>query len=178
MKKLFLTLIAAVISLTASAQFYGGGEVGLWRNYDANETNFSLAPEIGYKLSDKWALGLQFEYAHMYEDGLKANGVAIAPYLRYGFAKLGIVTFFVDGGFGFGTVKVKDYDDSANSWEIGFKPGLKVAVSKRLDFVAHMGFLGYRDSNDTAAGHNIFGDDGVGFKLSSRDLSFGLLCNF
>lgn len=178
MRKLFLTLIVAMISVTASAQFYAGGEVSLWRNYNANETNLTIAPEVGYKFSDKWALGMQFEFAHMYDEGVKANGVAIAPYLRYDFAKLGPVTFFVDGGFGFGTIKIKDYDDSANSWEIGFKPGLKIAVAKRLDFVAHMGFLGYRDCNDTAGDHNVFGDNSIGFKLSSRDLRFGLLYNF
>lgn len=36
MRKLFLTLIVAMISVTASAQFYAGGEVSLWRNYNAN----------------------------------------------------------------------------------------------------------------------------------------------
>ena len=38
MKKFLFSLVAAVITLTASAQVYVGGEVGLWRNWDANHT--------------------------------------------------------------------------------------------------------------------------------------------
>lgn len=56
MKKLLLTLLVAVTSLTASAQVYVGGGVGVWRNPDANTTNLYIAPEAGYCLSDKWGV--------------------------------------------------------------------------------------------------------------------------
>ena len=69
MKKLFLSLIVAVCSLAASAQAYVGGQVGLWRNTDANHTSFNLAPELGYKLSNQWDLGLSVGFAHNYYDG-------------------------------------------------------------------------------------------------------------
>lgn len=71
MKKLFLSLIVAVCSLAASAQVYVGGQVGLWRNTDANHTSFNLAPELGYKLSDQWDLGLSIGFAHEYYKGVK-----------------------------------------------------------------------------------------------------------
>lgn len=38
MKKLFLSLIALLATVAASAQVYVGGEVGLWRNTDDNHT--------------------------------------------------------------------------------------------------------------------------------------------
>ena len=66
MKKLLLTLVLVISSLTAGAQVYLGGEVGLWRDWNNNETTFALQPEIGYQFSDKWAAGLQIGYAHHY----------------------------------------------------------------------------------------------------------------
>lgn len=178
MKKFFLTLLVAVMGLTASAQVYTGGEVGLWRNYDANKTNFTIAPEIGYNLSDKWAIGVGLDYTHLYNKGVKDNSIGINLYGRYNALSFGPVSFFVDGGAGFFTdnVKVGDGDsESYNAWEVGLKPGVKVSLTKKLDFVAHMGFLGYRDCDDELRD---FVDNGLGFKFSSRDLSFGLLFNF
>ena len=83
MKKLFLSLIVAVCSLAASAQAYVGGQVGLWRNTDANHTSFNLAPELGYKLTNPGDLGLSIGFAHDYNKGLKLNGFEVDPYVRY-----------------------------------------------------------------------------------------------
>lgn len=94
MKKLFLSLIVAVCSLAASAQVYVGGQVGLWRNTDDNHTSFNLAPELGYKLSDQWDLGLSIGFAHEYYKGVKLNGFEVDPYVRYTVAKAGPVSFF------------------------------------------------------------------------------------
>ena len=66
MKKLFLSLLVGAASLTASAQVYVGGEVGLWRNNDANHTSFSLKPQVGYELSNKWAIGGSIGFTHDY----------------------------------------------------------------------------------------------------------------
>lgn len=188
MKKLFLSLIVAVCSLAASAQVYVGGQVGLWRNTDANHTSFNLAPELGYKLSDQWELGLSIGFAHDYNKGGKVNGFEVDPYVRYTVAKAGPVSFFLDGGFGFATFKAKKGDwksDSYNQWQIGIKPGVKVSLSKKVDFIASMGFLGYRD-NDDITGINyidenvpsIYGEKGFGFDFSTSNLKFGLIYNF
>ena len=189
MKKLFLSLIVAACSLAASAQAYVGGQVGLWRNTDANHTSFNLAPELGYKLSDQWDLGLSIGFAHDYEKGLKVNGFEVDPYVRYTVAKAGPVSFFLDGGFGFATAKAKkkgDWkSDSYNMWQIGIKPGVKVSLSKKVDFIASMGFLGYRDNDDITGINDIdekipsvYGEKGFGFDFSTNDLKFGLIYNF
>lgn len=83
MKKLLLTLVLVISSLTAGAQVYLGGEVGLWRDWNNNETTFALQPEIGYQFSDKWAAGLQIGYAHHYNDDAKINAFNFSPYARY-----------------------------------------------------------------------------------------------
>lgn len=194
MKKLFLSLIVAVCSLAASAQAYVGGQVGLWRNTDANHTSFNLAPELGYKLSNQWDLGLSIGFAHDYNKGLKLNGFEVDPYVRYTVAKAGPVSFFLDGGFGFATAKAKKGDrksDSYNMWQIGIKPGVKVSLSKKVDFIASMGFLGYRDNDDVKvpgidaiddifedASPSVYGEKGFGFDFSTSNLKFGLIYNF
>lgn len=174
MKKLLLTLVLVISSLTAGAQVYLGGEVGLWRDWNNNETTFALQPEIGYQFSDKWAAGLQIGYAHHYNDGAKINAFNFPPYARYTVGKVGIVSFIVDGGFGFSSLKEKN-SDSATAWEIGLKPGVKVQLAPQLHFVAHLGFLGYRDNDHGALA---FGSQGLGFAFSSQDLKFGLLYEF
>lgn len=182
MKKFLLTALVALLSLTASAQIYVGGQVGFWRDYNENQTNFNLVPEVGYELSDKWAIGLNVGYVYNYDNGVKANGAVVAPYARFTAAQWGPVRLFLDGGFGFNTYKTK-YDvgnktvtsDAYNAWEVGIKPGVAVALAKNVEFIAHFGFLGYRDSDDNAAR---FGKDGFGFQLDGNNLSFGLNYKF
>ena len=107
MKKLFLTLAVAAASLTASAQVYVGGEVGLWRNKDANHTNFTIKPYLGYKLSDKWDLGIGIGYEHDYENHVKKSSFDVDPYARWSYVKFGPVSLFLDMGFGVATYKEK-----------------------------------------------------------------------
>ena len=135
MKKLFLLIAVAVVTLTASAQVYVGGEVSFWREWQnaANKTTFSIMPEIGYNLDENWAIGTTLGYDYQYEKGVKYNA----------FAKLGNVNLFVDGGFGFATYKYKHNgvsSDSQNAWSVGLKPGLSVNLTEKLSFIAHVGF--------------------------------------
>ncbi|MBP3227876.1 MAG: outer membrane beta-barrel protein [Bacteroidaceae bacterium] len=173
MKKMLLTAVVALMTLSANAQVFLGGEVGAWRNPTQNETQFSIQPEVGYVLSDKWALGVAVGYEYNYLDGTKVNSVGVNPYARYTFAKFGPVSVFADGGFEFATQKVKGYD-AATVWGVGIKPGVAVNLTEKLSFVSHIGFLGYRDSNDYA----IHSNDGFGFNLDGNELTFGLYYNF
>lgn len=176
MKKFLLLMIVAVSSLAANAQYYVGGEVGAWRNSDDNHTTFTLAPEFGVGLSDKWAVGLAFGYNHDYKSGVKVNSVSVDPYARWSYAKFGPVSLFLDMGFGVAASKVKDADDSDVSWRVGVAPGVNVTLTKQLSFVAHVGYLGYRGADDGVA--SPYGERGFGFNLSGNDLSFGLYYNF
>lgn len=177
MKKFFLTMVVAVVALTANAQVYLGGELGFWRDWQkgANTTLVTVAPEVGYVLDDNWAIGSTFAYDYAYKAGAKTNAFEVAPYARYTFLKLDNVNLFVDGGFGFATYKTKGFD-AQNAWSVGLKPGVAVNLTEKLGFVAHLGFLGYRDSDD-AASEAIFGKNGLGFNFSNS-LTFGLYWNF
>lgn len=179
MKKIFLALVIAVATISASAQTYVGGGVGFWRNSDDNHTNFNLKPEVGYKLSDKWALGVGVAYDYNYDDGVKVHEFSIDPYARWNFVSFGPVSLFLDMGFGIGTHKVKvgdnDSSDADVTWQMGVAPGVKVTLSKNIDFVAHCGFFGYRDNDNPAMS---YGEKGFGLKLSGNDLRFGINYNF
>ena len=188
MKKILLMVLVAVVSLTANAQFYVGGEAGLWRNADNNNTNFTLRPEVGYQLNSKWDLGLSLGYVHDYDGNkkhdeyTKFNSFEINPYARWTYAKLGPVNLFLEMGLGIETYKVKIGDDdlekkgdAQTAWSLGFKPGLSIDVAKHLQFITHLGFLGYHDSDDNYNNHK---QDGFGFKLQSENLTVGLLYKF
>ena len=193
MKKLFLTLAVAFASLAANAQLYVGGEVGAWRNSDANHTTFDLKPEIGYQLSDKWDLGVGISFSHDYkgsDDGdsnVKTNSFYVDPYARWSFVKFGPVRMFLDITAGVGTSKKKYKtevlgkektvsDDAEVAWRIGVEPGVAVGLCKNLDFIAHVGFLGYTDADNQA--RSPYGEKGFGFKLSSNNLKIGFVYKF
>lgn len=184
MKKFFLMIAVALVSLTASAQVYVGGEVGVWRNSDANHTSLTINPEVGYQLSDKWDLGIGIDYSHNYSKGLKVNAFGVDPYARWSFAKFGPVSLFLDMTAGVSTYKTKfrdnDASDANTAWRVGVTPGVKVALAKNIDFVAHCGFLGYRDSDDAYEGGTLspYGEDGFGFNVNGNSLTFGINYRF
>ncbi len=188
MKKVYLPLVAMIISIAASAQVYVGGQVGLWRNTDANNTNLGIEPEVGYNINDKWAVGTGVGYVYDYYKGVKTNAFEFSPYARYTVAKFGPASFLLDGGIAFSTVKAKKgsfKSDSYNAWQIGVTPVLKVNLAKKFDFIASLGFLGYRDYDDiNIPGEDpdllsdVYGEKGFGFSLSSNDLKFGIIYNF
>lgn len=178
MKKIFLTVAVAAAALTANAQAYVGGEVGLWHDNDAKATNFDIKPEIGYNLSDKWALGIGigYEYGKVGKDdfAVKTHDFTINPYARWSFVKFGPAKLFLDMGFGVDVQKSKGAD-AATAWRIGVQPGIAVNLSKHIDFIAHLGFLGYCDSDDQK---NTTYGNGFGFYVSGNDLTFGIDYNF
>ena len=132
MRKLFLLVVIVMATITASAQegIYLGGGISLWRNNDVDKTSFSITPDVGYNLSEKWAVGVELAYTHKgYDEDYKVstNAFALAPYARYSFYENKIVRLFLDMGFGFSTYKAK-HADSVNGFEIGVKPGLALQV--------------------------------------------------
>lgn len=180
MKKIIAFAVMAVMSIGAFAQnWYAGGSVALWRDVTDNKTTFRIVPEVGYNFNERWAVGSDIGYEHLYDDGIKTDVFVIDPYARFTYFKAGPVNFFVDGGFGLGLgrSKYKDHKgDTVSVFSIGFKPGISVNVSSRVSLVAHFGFLGYRGTNDAGkrAGYN----EALGFNFSGNDLSFGFYYNF
>lgn len=143
----------AVASLTASAQFYFGGQVGFSRNATHNETTVVIAPEVGYSFNEKWTFGGILEYDYGYASGYDVNVFEILPYARYKFAHLADnkVQFFCDGRVGFGVQKGKG-QDAGFVYEIGLRPGVAFNVNSHWSLVAHLGQLGWEGATDKATG--------------------------
>ena len=179
MKKIFMTLAAVCFAATMNAQVYVGGSLSLnaWSSQenagDRSETTFKIMPEIGYNINDSWAIGTVIGYESNKWTGVQGvseSAFSIAPYARYTFAKCGKVNFFVDGGLDFTTAKDADW----NEFAVGLKPGLSVALSDKVSFVSHFGFLGYDVLNPKGDKNNI---SKFGLDLDGNNLSFGLYFN-
>ena len=178
MKKIFLTLMVMVASVAANAQIWVGGSLGFWNNGDAEgaetKTTFNLAPEVGYDLSEDWSIALGFGYElQKPEDGENTTVLQVNPYARYNVLKAGAFKLFLDGGVTIGNIEYADEDYSA--WNVGIKPGVAYSLNEQFSLVAHLGFLGYRDSDDEISQY--VKTKGFGFEFANN-LSFGLYYAF
>ena len=108
MKKFFLITVLFLSIITANAQYYIGGSLGLngssGRNSEGKKVgvsnfNFSISPEIGQNISEKWDLGISLNFltnsrkSFQRPDDMtsKTNslGIGLSPYVRYSFYKIG-----------------------------------------------------------------------------------------
>ena len=80
MKKLIFTLVVAFMAIiSADAQVYVGGSFNLTHDKNADVTNFTIAPEVGYNLNKTWAIAAEIGYTHFKNGELKANAFNFAP---------------------------------------------------------------------------------------------------
>lgn len=173
MKKIFTSMTLALITVAMSAQVYVGGGVTAWRDADKNKTTAGLSPEVGYRLNDNWSIGMGLEYEYAHTSAMDAHKMAANPYARYTAFYMGPVSVFADVTGGVAVHRING-GDSDTGWQLGLKPGVMVTLTPQLSFIAHTGFLGYRDADE----YGYFGDNGFGFKMNTSDLRFGLLWNF
>ena len=203
MKKMILTALVAVASLAANAQVWVGGEVGFSATkttIDGDKQGaaaaFNLLPEIGYTLNDKFDIALTIGLSHANSNGdyyegsqkfdviggnledVNRNAFTINPYVRYKFAKTGDFTFFVDGGFSYTMIHYSNtslatYDDNANQWALGFKPGISYALSEKVSLVAHVGGIGY-----SYAKYDDIKTNGFDLGVKGNNITFGAYVSF
>lgn len=179
MKKILALAVVAIASISASAQVYVGGSFSLERNTTKNQTNFSIAPEIGHNFNSKTAVGGTVEFTHNYDSGTNSNIFSVNPYFRYKFLHVDHLTVFLDTtvGVGIGNSKVGDEKSkTATIWDAGFKPGIAYDLSDHFTIVAHLGFIGVNGANHAAkyAGY----DNKFGIDFSTSNLEFGLSYSF
>ena len=179
MKKLFMVMAAAFIAVSASAQIYVGGTVGLSSVKNAggdSETAYRLLPEIGYNLNEDWAVGTVVGWGKGNPVNIEnvttaAKTFEVNPYVRYTFLHNEYINVFCDGAVGY-----KHYSGVSNELSVGLKPGVSVNLHKSLSFVAHVGFIGYKNSDPKASG--VKSSNAWGLNLDGNNVSFGLYYNF
>jgi len=183
MKKIMMTMAAAMMAVTMNAQVYVGGSLGLASHDNGNktETAFKIMPEVGYCFDENLAVGLTIGYAQgstaaawtMSSPNEVLKTFSVAPYLRYTFAKLGPVSLFADGRFEYAHI---DNDGAkANAFGVGIVPGLAVTLTPKLSFVSHFAFLGYEQAKADVDGAKAISTVGLDI---DNGLSFGLYYNF
>ena len=206
MKKIFMIAVMAVAAVSANAQWYIGGQLGLdfnKKNKDADsQMTFSIAPEVGYNINENWAIGAQIGFSmanKLEEDGkitYDANGIPtgvtnptydatgtsffVAPYARYTFAKSGNVSFFIDGGVGFhiANYDIDDPDEKYNKSGSIFHIGLRPGIAfKASDKVSFVATTGYLGYMKKS--DDVYnGASRFGLNVNGNALQFGFYYNF
>ena len=150
MKKIVISIIAlATAAFSANAQWYAGGSLsfGFESSKGISTASFSIAPEGGYKLSDKCSIGLILGISTASATSSdEKSGVFtwdLSPYFRCNFVKFGPVALFGETVATFGTFC------SEFAWGIGIQPGLTVDINDKWAFVSRIGRLGYVGSKST-----------------------------
>ena len=206
MKKIVMMAVMAVAALSANAQVWVGGEVGFnttkntikVNGYSTDKTtnNFTLAPEVGYNLNEKWAVAMKLGFIHAddnedlrgiindalpFEIGsIATNAFSINPYARYTFVKAGNFSVFADGGIAYANVHVNgmaDYFKNVNQFKVGINPGVTYAISPKVSLVAHLGDLSYQNTWSKAKNYDVKISQGK-FNISLwNSISFGAYVN-
>ncbi len=170
MKKILMTIAAAFVATTMSAQIYVGGSLGLgFENKlvdttdgsEATGMTFQIKPEIGYTLDENSALGIVIGFGTTNNGNFQYEGTAmdpgnkmeesamtfsLAPYYRYNFLKVSNVSVFVDGQFNFDYTKQDEWNNTKMG--LGLVPGVAVNLNDKFSVVAKMGFIGWQQSKD------------------------------
>lgn len=145
-----MTLAAVAVAATMNAQVWVGGELGFAASHvngsDNTDKTLTIAPEIGYNLSDNWSVAVALGYSYASSQAIanlgsfdNVNTYAIKPYARYTFVKSGNFSAFVDGGINYATIHVKGADNNFNQFGVSVVPGLAYAVSDKVTLVSHLG---------------------------------------
>lgn len=173
MKKILMTMFAAIVAVGVNAQVYVGGGVGFSTvdNGDNDYSSFKFLPEVGYSFNDEWAAGVVLGWEGVNKGGKKTW--SFNPYARYTFLKGKMVDAFLDGSIGYAHSYNAGLDVDALS--VGIKPGIAVRLNNRLSAVTHIGFIGYNHIKNNKSDQKT---DEWGVDFDGNNIVIGLYYNF
>lgn len=175
MKKILVVIAAALIAVSANAQWYVGGSLSL----DVNKnTYFSIAPEGGYTFNDHWSAGLYLNFNPQSNPSNSYIAFNIQPYARYTFFRKGNLSLFADAALNlnFSTTKYTytTFEDETevtmtntthnNTVGVNLYGGVAYKLCEHISLVSTLVRLGWEDGN------------GLGFHLNTP--AFGVYYNF
>jgi len=136
---------------------------------DKSTLTLGLAPEFGYFISDRFAVGLGvgFNYISKKQEGHDSNNAivwGVNPYARYYPVKVDRFGLYLQLGLNYLSVKWEG-SDAKDVGSVGLTPGISYYVSDRVAIHATFGFLGYSHFGKT---------DAFGFNLDGNTIMFGL----
>ena len=139
MKKFLIGIFAVALAFPAMSQITVGGSVNVLAPEGA--TYFSITPEVGYKLSDNFTLGLDLMFASLkYNDiDMKESIFGAGIFGRYSIPIADKVSFALKGAFDFAS-----YSESKDKmFEIGVQPELWFNLTKTTSLWLSVGYIGY-----------------------------------
>ncbi|GHT19587.1 hypothetical protein AGMMS4957_04160 [Bacteroidia bacterium] len=156
MRKFILIMAVAVLgTVSASAQFYVGGSLGYSTSTDeftkeltgfekTTKTALMVAPDLGFALSEKFEVGLEFGYEFDADKVTKKEGThdkqesgwEIAPYARYECLSADKFSVWAQVVLGYG-VKTEE----STTFSVQFAPVLKYSLSHHIKLISRVNFL-------------------------------------
>ena len=160
MKNLFPLLIFLAFTTGLSAQIQKGsvllgGTVGFTNISEDGDsyTQLSLAPTVGFFLSDRFALGGKLQFDLLAVDDATASTLGLAPFGRYYFNGSGMSRFFgqVDVGFLAGLGDTSD----ENQFLFGAGVGVDFLLKESVAIEAGLGYHRYQYTDGDFGYNNI-----------------------
>ncbi|WP_299885694.1 outer membrane beta-barrel protein [uncultured Lacinutrix sp.] len=204
MKKLLFTAAIAVLGFTSvnaqeDSSSKGGfekgdvfisGSVGFGSESQADDkTNgFTIAPRVGFFVSENIAVGAQLSYGSFTDETKVADTTIEDKDTTFGAGVFGRYYFTPDSQFsifgelaaGISSTKNEqtgvDVDAKSNGFNIGIAPGISYFVSNNIALEASFGVLGY--SSDKADFDGAEARNNFNFGVNLSDINFGIIYKF
>lgn len=183
MKKILVTAILFFIFVSAGTvhayNWYAGTSLGFNSSdtdSDNSSSDFSIMPEIGYIINDKFDVGIGGSFATSTAEtaGVSEDATewGITPFVRYAAYRSGRFTLYARAQIGYSAV---DYDtaDDESTFSAGLAPVVEFAVSDRITLFTSLMFIEYSKTDA--------GDDSTtyfGINADMNDLIIGFSVNF
>ncbi len=190
MKKLLVFAMLFAFAGVAQAQWFAGGALGYesvsTKNGDAKTddvANFTIAPEVGYTLNDKWEIGLGVAYFSLKDvtEPIEEQGWAVAPFAQYYAATLGKFSLSFKGSVFFASADDKLIDETSDSYGVSIVPAINYNLSKTFTLFANLNFASlnyvYEKTGDLKEEKFAFGTDS-GNVMNTQDFQIGFRVNF
>lgn len=185
MKKILFAIAALASCMTASAQFWVAGSVGVsnssYYNDDNSRTNWNFSPAVGYALDDALEVGLSLGVSGYSHGDDKTFNFSIAPFLRYTFLTDGDFSMYLQGNLNLEHENNKyviagdEIENKTTIYGIAIRPGIKYTLTDQFAIVATLGgfYFDHTKEPDPSAGlKNSFGLN------INTGLDFGLVYSF
>lgn len=161
----FCSVNAQNTTMSEKGVYIGGG---ITFESTSDETAIAVIPEVGFKLKEKWGLGVRLGYGSQGSGDSKYTIFSIKPYVRQQLLSFGQINLILDYTLLYQNEGVKD--NKTNTIGVGIAPGLAVNLNKKISVVTHLGFVGY-----TSAKLDVEGAEAVNkFTLNANAENLGL----
>lgn len=165
-KLLVLALMVLLAQGVMAKQWFIGGGVG-YSSIDDVSTAYTITPEVGYMLNDKWDVGLDLGYSSMdYDDDTldDLSRFTVAPFARYNLVQFGSFNVLLKGSVGLHMDEEGDVDGTL--FFINVLPMVTYDISESVSLFANLNFLGV---NLESGSGDLYDGTNFGFGVDADD---------